>query len=186
LKILTWGDILDEDPVIVKIAEASYAEVYRVANEIGSSVIKIMRLQTPEDPDSLDLYNAIKVTNVISEIRIMNAMTELEGFVNFKDAHLIHGSPTEKLIDAYDEYNFRQKKENRSQFPHPNQYTKKSIFLAIELGDAGVVLDEFQITNIHQVWDIFLGAVMALAVGESAFEFEVSLVFPVNLPFDTF
>ncbi|RDL37447.1 uncharacterized protein BP5553_04880 [Venustampulla echinocandica] len=170
LEIQKWKDILTEDCSVTKIAEASYAEVYRISTDSGTSIIKVMRLQSPHDVDSLELETAIKIKSVVSEIRIMNALTELPGFVKFKDAHLIQGKSTKLFKHAYGAHE-RQSKDG-SFFPNPLTYTDDSVFLAIELGDAGTVLEEFKLETIDQVWDVLLGVIMALAKGEADFEFE--------------
>jgi serine/threonine-protein kinase haspin len=176
-RILTthsWADLLPEECTVIKIAEASYAEVYRITIASGeTSIIKVMRIESPEDPASGKCGTAIRVENIVSEVRIMNALTELPGFVRFKDAHIILGRSVQAFIDAY-EHREAVQKGRRSQFPHPKFYTDQSEFLAIELGDAGCVLEDFAVTSIDQVWDILLGTILALAKGEMASEFEAS------------
>ncbi|TVY58509.1 putative serine/threonine-protein kinase haspin-like protein, partial [Lachnellula suecica] len=170
----SWADMLPETCTVVKIAEASYAEVYRITVPTGeTSIIKMMRIQSPHDPSSSESVcdTAIQVQNIISEVRIMNALTELPGFVRFKDAQIIRGRSVPAFIEAYEQRE-AQPKVKQSFFPHPEEYTEESEFLAIELGDAGCVLEEFPVKNIEQVWDIFLGTVLALAKGEMANEFE--------------
>lgn len=133
-----------------------------------------MRIESPDDPAASKSGTAIRVENIVSEVRIMNVLTELPGFVRFKDAHIIRGRSVQPFIDAYEQRE-AMRKGRRSQFPNPKAYTEKSEFLAIELGDAGCVLEDFVVKNIDQAWDIFLGIVLALAKGEMANEFEVSL-----------
>lgn len=165
---------------MVKIAEASYAEVYRITIPSGeTSIIKVMRIESPDDPAASKSGTAIRVENIVSEVRIMNALTELPGFVRFKDAHIIRGRSIQPFIDAYEERE-ASRRGRRSQFPHPKAYTEKSEFLAIELGDAGCVLEDFVVNSIDQVWDIFLGTVLALAKGEMANEFEVNAPLPTH------
>ena len=50
--ILSWQDVCPTGDNITKIAEASYAEVYRVTNERGVSIIKVMRLPSPIKPQT--------------------------------------------------------------------------------------------------------------------------------------
>ncbi|TVY36938.1 putative serine/threonine-protein kinase haspin-like protein [Lachnellula occidentalis] len=169
----SWADLLPSDCTVIKISEASYAEVYRITIPSGeTSIIKVMRIQSPLDPDSSASDTAIRVENIVSEVRIMNTLTELPGFVRFKDAHIILGRSVQAFIDAYEQREEACKEGRESQFPHPKLYTDASEFLAIELGDAGCVLEDFAVTNIEQVWDILLGTILALAKGEMANEFE--------------
>ncbi|TVY19751.1 putative serine/threonine-protein kinase haspin-like [Lachnellula arida] len=169
----SWADLLPPDCTVIKIAEASYAEVYRITIPSGeTSIIKVMRIQSPSDPASSTSDTAIRVENIVSEVRIMNTLTELPGFVRFKDAHIILGRSVPAFIDAYERREEVCKGDRASQFPHPELYTDASEFLAIELGDAGCVLEDFAVTSIEQVWDILLGTILALAKGEMANEFE--------------
>lgn len=172
----SWADLLPPDCTVIKIAEASYAEVYRITIPSGeTSIIKVMRIQSPSDPASSTSDTAIRVENIVSEVRIMNTLTELPGFVRFKDAHIILGRSVQAFIDAYEHREELCKADRASLFPHPELYTDASEFLAIELGDAGCVLEDFAVTSIEQVWDILLGTILALAKGEMANEFEVGI-----------
>ncbi|TVY54784.1 putative serine/threonine-protein kinase haspin-like protein [Lachnellula cervina] len=173
MTIHSWADLLPPDCTVIKIAEASYAEVYRITIPSGeTSIIKVMRIQSPSDPASSTSDTAIRVENIVSEVRIMNTLTELPGFVRFKDAHIILGRSVQAFIDAYEHREEMCKADRASLFPHPELYTDASEFLAIELGDAGCVLEDFAVTSIEQVWDILLGTILALAKGEMANEFE--------------
>lgn len=164
----TWSDILDSDSTISKIAEASYAEVYRVNNPAGSSILKIMALRPPKGPGSRR-ETAIKVEDVMSEMEIMDLLTEIPGFVEFKDAHLITGTPSKPLVEAYEK--FEEEKEE-SAFPRPASYAKSTQWICLELADAGTVLEDFEIANMDQLWDIFLGVVIAFANAETECRFE--------------
>lgn len=164
-----WDDVLAPGSSIQKIAEASYAEVFRITNPVGSSILKLLRLKVPTDPTSKRSDTAIKVETVVSEMRLMNALTEIPGFVKFKDAHIVEGKPPAAFVEAYEGH---LNAGGESYFPHPNKISKNAVFLAIELGDAGHVLEKYPIQNIDQLWDIFLGVVVALARAEIEYEFE--------------
>ncbi|CAD6447428.1 0b8e859e-3b32-48d2-aaf5-4ed0451cd56a [Sclerotinia trifoliorum] len=164
-----WDDVLAPGCSIQKIAEASYAEVFRISNPVGSSILKLLRLKVPTDPTSKRSDTAIKVETVVSEMRLMNALTEIPGFVKFKDAHIVEGKPPAAFVTAYEGH---LNAGGESYFPHPNKISKHAVFLAIELGDAGHVLEKYSIKNADQLWDIFLGVVIALARAEIEHEFE--------------
>jgi serine/threonine-protein kinase haspin len=176
LPVEKWDDVLPAGSQVVKIAEASYAEVYRVSIDGSESILKVMQLKIPSDEASLQCYTAIEISQVVSEVRVMNALTEYPGFVTFKAAHLIRGKPCASLIRARNDCERWDPKAGLSNFPNPSTFTGNSIFLAIELGDAGQVLEEVDIVNSDQLWDIFLGVVVALAAAEEMFNFEVCLL----------
>jgi serine/threonine-protein kinase haspin len=182
LAIQDWSNILPESSTLTKIAEASYAEVYRISSNGESSIIKVMQLKVPTDPASLKNDAASEVKNVVSEIRIMNALTIVPGFVRFKDAHLVQGTPPDAVARAFERFENEKegkKKAEASWFPLPSSYIEESTFLVIELGDAGLALENIGIEYIDQVWDVFIGVVMALSRGEVANEFEVCFFFTI-------
>ncbi|TAQ90362.1 hypothetical protein B7494_g1307 [Chlorociboria aeruginascens] len=174
IQIADWKELIaidDQGTSIQKIAEASYAEVYRITNDHGSSILKLMQLKVPSDPYSFDLQTAVEVENVVSEIRIMNALTTIPGFVHFKAAHILQGAPPTAVINAYDLHHEHAARE--SEFPHPTEYSQFSVFLALELGDAGHPLEEeTNLTSILDVWQIFLSVVLALSRAENEARFE--------------
>lgn len=174
LPITDWNDLLPAEAQVVKIAEASFAEVYRVTVDGQDSILKVMQLQIESDPSSLHNYTAIKIETVVSEIRLMNALTEFPGFVKFKEAHLVRGKPSNAIIRACHSSRWNPSTQS-SEFPDPNDFKASSLFLAIELQDAGRVLDETPLTRIDEVWDVLLGIVVALAHAEYSLKFEVSI-----------
>ncbi|RAL64220.1 hypothetical protein DID88_002112 [Monilinia fructigena] len=133
-----WDDVLAPGSSIQKIAEASYAEVFRITNPVGSSILKLLRLKVPTDPTSKRSDTAIKVETVVSEMRLMNSLTEIPGFVKFKDAHIVEGKPPAAFVEAY-ETGFPGDAENDQGNQDPdNQQTQEDEELG--LGCAGDVL----------------------------------------------
>ncbi|PBP26688.1 hypothetical protein BUE80_DR002351, partial [Diplocarpon rosae] len=197
LTVSKWSEVIPPTAFITKIAEASFAEVYRVTTRDGTSIIKVLQLRIPTDPDSAKIETAIDATDLVAEIRIMNVLAEVPGFVGFKDAHLIKGRFAPALHAAYikylgeniedddeendndehdeeeeDEEEEGEEEESKSYFPDPEMFTDESTFLVLELADAGTVLDECEVTTINQVWDLLLGVIMALSRAEVICEFE--------------
>ncbi|KUJ07155.1 uncharacterized protein LY89DRAFT_789946 [Mollisia scopiformis] len=173
LLVQDWNDILDDHADVTKIAEASYAEVYRVNTAAGSSILKVMRIRMEEQPESMRCYTASDVKAIISEIRIMNALTTVPGFVTYKDAHLVQGMIPPCITKAYRKHVKALKRDGGwSHFPVPHTLPEETIYLVIELGDAGDVLDEVGLDTKEQVWDVFIGVTIALARAEVTNEFE--------------
>jgi serine/threonine-protein kinase haspin len=132
-----------------------------------------MQLQLPSDPASYLIETAASVSSVVSEIRIMNALTEVPGYVTFKGTYIVQGPPPQEIVAAYDEHLESHQFEDGSYFPHPETgFNENSTFLVLELGDAGNVLEGIEIDHLNKVWDLFLGVVMALSRAEITNEFE--------------
>ncbi|KAH6849785.1 hypothetical protein B0I37DRAFT_443911 [Chaetomium sp. MPI-CAGE-AT-0009] len=182
LRVLTWADVCADGDRIDKIAEASFAEVYRITNAQGTSIIKVIRLQSPikqqtkaqvrsglvdEEPHSED--------DMQGELRISEWLADIPGFVVYKEKYIVQGKAPKALLETHQAFHRRMKRSDpdRLQFyPSPSRYLDDTRFLVIELGDAGTALEDFELTSISQVWDIFLHTALALARAEDLIEFE--------------
>lgn len=176
MTIQKWSAILGDVDSITKIAEASFAEVYRVQVANETSILKVVTLKPPKGPGS-QRFTAMTVPEVLSEFQVMDVMSDLDGFLELKDAYLVEGKPYEM---ASPHTQFRRSKEEADPniewyFPHPLSYQKETMFLVMEMADAGQDLGSFEISGFVQIFDIFLQIAIALDAGERYFEFEVRI-----------
>ena len=180
--IKDWESVLDPSWSLFKIAESSYAEVYKVTNPSGTSILKVMALKPPSGPGSRR-ETACTVESVISEVLIMDLMADIPGYLVFRDMHLISGKPPDSVVAAWEAHDWgvslldddgeeTNDGEANSTFPHPAKYNKDAVFLVLELGDAGVDVEHYVTKTTAELWDIFLGITIALATGESWCGFE--------------
>jgi serine/threonine-protein kinase haspin len=183
LNTLAWHDLCPPGDVIEKIAEASYAEVYRVTNERGTSIIKVIRLASPikaqtkaqvrsglvdEEPHAED--------DVQGELQISEWLADIPGFVVYKDRYVVQGKATPGLLETHQMFQKKMKRQDpdRAQFyPSPSRYLDGTRFLVVELGDAGRALEDWQLDSEAQLWDVFLLEAIALARAEDLAMFEV-------------
>ncbi|KAK1523128.1 hypothetical protein CPAR01_13981 [Colletotrichum paranaense] len=181
-RILTWEDVCPPGDTIEKIAEASYAEVYRVRNERGTSIIKCIRLESPikaqtkaqersglvdEEPHSED--------DMRGELSISEWLADIPGFVIYKERYLVRGKAPKCLLETHQSFHRKMKRKDpdRLQFyPSPSRYLDETTFLVVELGDAGTALEDFELTDSGQLWDIFFHVAIALARAEDLACFE--------------
>lgn len=182
LRVLTWADMCPPGDRIEKIAEASYAEVYRVTNERGTSIIKAIRLASPikaqtkaqvkcglvdEEPhDEEDLRG---------ELTISEWLADIPGFVVYKERYIVRGKAPKDLLETHQTFHRRAKRQDpdRLQFyPSPSRYLDDTRFLVIELGDAGKALEDMTLDSVWQLWDVFLHVAIALARAEDQINFE--------------
>lgn len=188
LRVLTWEDVCPPGDQIEKIAEASYAEVYRITNDRGTSIIKIIRLASPIKPQTKAQQKSGLVDedphcedDLAGELQISELLADIPGFVIYKEKYIVQGKTTPALLDTHQTFyrKVKRKDPDRLQFyPSPSRYLTDTKFLVIELGDAGVALEDLDIVSVDQIWDVFLGVAIALARAENLIQFEVRGLLP--------
>lgn len=188
LRVLTWEDICPPGDQIEKIAEASYAEVYRITNDRGTSIIKVIRLASPIKPQTKAQQKSGLVDedphcedDLAGELQISELLADIPGFVIYKEKYIVQGRMTPALLDTHQTFHRKVKRKDpdRLQFyPSPSRYLTDTKFLVIELGDAGVALEDLDIVSVDQIWDVFLGVAIALARAENLVQFEVHGLLP--------
>ena len=199
-----WANDLSEDFSLVKIAEASFGEVYRLSlqpeaaeetdlplSKNDESVLKVIALTQPTEtlPKSKrdreralkKAENMSKPDDVASELKLLQRLSDIPGFTNFRDLRVLKGRPPAPFATAFTAFNESQKaaKKELSIFPDPAKkasYSKDQLWAVIEMQDAGTDLEKLVAqgisSNIWVVWDIFWQVVLALAKGEEEAEFE--------------
>ncbi|KAI0480479.1 hypothetical protein GGR56DRAFT_671586 [Xylariaceae sp. FL0804] len=188
-RVLSWAEVCPPGDRIVKIAEASYAEVYRVTNARGTSVVKVIRLASPLRAQTAAQARSGLVdeaphsaADVAGELRISEWLADVPGFVVYKERYEVRGGlggpgggNCRALLETHRVFQRRAQRRDpgRAQFyPSPARYLDGTRFLAVELGDAGVALEDFALVAADQLWDIFFHVAIALARAEARIEFE--------------
>lgn len=196
-----WSNQLASHFSLVRIAEASFGEVYRLSvlpdallpgfSRADESVFKIIALQTPTSTLPKDKRKRTaalrkqeamsKVGDVANEVRLLQRMSTIPGFTNFRDVRVVRGRPPPAFISAFNAFNTAQKAKGRemSVFPDPakkSSYDETQLWAVIEMQDAGTDLercvDEGEFTSIWAIWDVFWQVVLTLGKGEEGAEFE--------------
>lgn len=190
LRVLTWEDVCPLGDQIEKIAEASYSEVYRITNDRGTSIIKVIRLESQIKPQTKQQQKSGLVDeephsedDLNGELQISELVADIPGFVIYKEKYIVQGKTTPALLETHQTFHRRMKRKDpdRLQFyPSPSRYLKETQFLVVELGDAGTALEDLEIETVDQVWDILLGVTVALARAENLIRFEVGPAWTVK------
>ncbi|KAI6900246.1 hypothetical protein KC318_g8839 [Hortaea werneckii] len=195
----SWSQQISTHFDLTKIAEASFGEVYRLSllsqlpgfSRADESVFKVIALTPPKEilPKSKkDRKAALKKAeamskpeDVASEVKLLQRMSSIPGFTNFRDVRILQGRPGEPFVQAFKAFNQAQKakKKDLSIFPDPGKkasYSEDQLWAVIEMQDAGTDLEKLiengECTAIWNVWDIFWQVVLTLAKGEEGAEFE--------------
>ncbi|KAI1372985.1 hypothetical protein F4677DRAFT_233264 [Hypoxylon crocopeplum] len=182
LQVLSWTEICPSGDKIVKIAEASYAEVYRVTNERGTSIIKVIRMESPikaqtkaQQKSGLVDEEPHSESDLVGELKISEWLADIPGFVVYKERYIVQGKACRELLATHQAFHKKIKRQDpdRLQFyPSPSRYLDDTKFLVVELGDAGTALEDFELESSDQLWDIFFHVAIALARAEAHVEFE--------------
>ncbi|KAI1330427.1 hypothetical protein F5Y16DRAFT_363101 [Xylariaceae sp. FL0255] len=182
LQILSWAEVCPPGDQIVKIAEASYAEVYRVTNERGTSIIKVIRMESPIKPQTKAQQKSGLVdeepreeSDLHGELQISEWVADIPGFVVYKERYIVQGKTCQELLETHQKFQKKLKRQDpdRLQFyTSPSRYLDDTKFLVIELGDAGTALEDFPLANADQIWDIYFHVAIALARAEARINFE--------------
>ncbi|KAI0127769.1 hypothetical protein BJ170DRAFT_595629 [Xylariales sp. AK1849] len=182
LRILAWSEVCPSGDRIDKIAEASFAEVYRVTNERGTSIIKVIRMESPIKAQTKAQQKSGLVdeephleSDLMGELKISEWLADIPGFVVYKERYIVQGKACRELLGTHQAFHKKAKRQDpdRLQFyPSPSRYLDDTKFLVVELGDAGIALEDFQLSSTDQLWDIFFHVAIALARAEAHIEFE--------------
>jgi serine/threonine-protein kinase haspin len=195
----SWSSKLEPHFDVSKIAEASYGEVYRLSlktsipglTKSDESVLKIMALKpSPERcptiaPDGTmskaDTARHDKIAwmsspaSVLSEVQLLQLMTPIPGFTNFRELRVLQGRPAPAFVRAWKQYNKSKRKGEKSVFPDPSRkanYDEEQLWAVIEMQDAGCDLDNIVLRDIWSIWDVFWGVALAIGKGEKGVRFE--------------
>jgi hypothetical protein len=150
-----WADSLDRFFEVVKIAEASYGEVFRLSvlpdvttsfSKGDESVLKLIALKAP--PSSTESATQKRkqaamsvVEHVASEVRMLRRMSPVPGFTNFRDIKVVQGRLPPQFVAAWKHYDQHVKK---SLFPDPSKkasYVETQLWAVVEMQDAGTDLE---------------------------------------------
>ncbi|KAF2482828.1 hypothetical protein BDY17DRAFT_311233 [Neohortaea acidophila] len=194
-----WADQLCAHFELTKIAEASFGEVYRLSlrerisgiDRSDESVFKIIALRPSESTfrskrkpatSARQTTSMSSPADVANEVKLLQRMSAIPGFTNFRDLRIVQGRPPAVFAQAYKAFNAAQQARNKdlSHFPDPGKrasYASDQLWAVIEMQDAGIDLERLveqrqSSTSIFFVWDVFWQVVLSLAKGEEGAEFE--------------
>lgn len=175
---------------VTKIAEGSFGSVFKLSDKEGRqepTIGKLMPLRPKRGKGSRKL-SYTHITDAASEIRLLETMSQVPGFVEFRSAEVLIGDLPERLKEEYHTYKVAHKdhKESFCDLKYPDDQT----WVFIEMGNAGTELEDALLPQteenmileqdgkggwtlrVQDIRDVFWGVAEALANGEEAQEFE--------------
>jgi serine/threonine-protein kinase haspin len=204
-----WSSELEPHFEITKIAEASFSEVYRLSahnsTDVQSqeSVLKVVALKTPPkaplpcqlqtravrdregqvekemtEREENDQWKS-EVTDVLSEVKLLQNLNHIPGFTNFRDLTILQGRPSSAFSEAWKAWNRSRPRGKKSEFPDPSKktsYDDTQLWAIVEMQDAGTdcekLMEHGGMNSIWEVWDVFWGVCLSVAKAEEACKFE--------------
>lgn len=175
---------------VIKIAEGSFGSVFRLSDKEGlqePTIGKLMPLR-PKSGKGSRKPGYTHIADAVSEIRLLETMSQVPGFVEFRSAEVLIGELPKPFKQEYRSYKAKCKgnKESFCDLRYPDDQT----WVFIEMGNAGTELEDALlpeteenmilekdeksqwVLKVQDVRDIFWGVAEALANGEEAQEFE--------------
>jgi serine/threonine-protein kinase haspin len=195
----SWSTEVESLFAVSKLAEASFGEVYRISllddipdfSKADESVFKIIALKSPESTHPSDKRRRAALlkreelmstpADVANEVRLLQRMTHIPGFTNFRDIQILQGRPAGPFVAAFHDFDQKQRARGKdgSHFPDPAKkasYAETQLWAIIEMQDAGTDLERLveakQCTSVWRTWDMFWHTTLALAKGEQGARFE--------------
>ncbi|KAL4979084.1 hypothetical protein BDW66DRAFT_157623 [Aspergillus desertorum] len=182
-----WAARAGEMLEVVKLAEGSYGEVYklRLREDIcqkemsksklarlkacGDGVFKVVPLRAQSGPGSKKFTS---IEEIVAEVKMLKYLDPIPGFARFREIHVVQGRFPKTFQKAWDHY---KKTNDDCLNPNPSSkraYPDSQIWAIVEMDDAGCELEKFSWSSIFQVYDIFWGVAMSLARAEEYALFE--------------
>ena len=168
-----------------KIGEGSFATVLKM--ELKNvpdqySVWKLMPLKPSKGNGSRPYQNQTLIKDAATEVRMLFAMSHIDGFVQFRSAHVVKGAVPDQIGKAHESWAETLDPEDPCHGTHMSDEfsSKTQLWLLMEMTDAGLSLEEMlraarlgkKLYSIYDTADIFWGVAEALARGEGEADFE--------------
>ncbi|KAL4887138.1 hypothetical protein BJY04DRAFT_177431 [Aspergillus karnatakaensis] len=186
-KFDAWAARAGQMLEVVKLAEGSYGEVYKLRlredlcqkgmsksklarlRACGDGVFKVVPLRAQSGPGSKKFTS---VEEIVAEVKMLKYLDPIPGFARLREIHVVQGRYPDTFQRAWDHY-----KKTKDDCLNPNPSSKRAypdsqIWAIIEMDDAGSELEKFSWSSIFQIYDIFWGVAMALARAEEYALFE--------------
>lgn len=197
-KFASWAARAGNMFEVVKLAEGSYGEVYKLRfrpemckqaaglsksklarlQSCGEGVFKVVPLRAQSGPGSKKFTS---IDEIASEVKMLKYLDPIPGFARFREIHVVQGRFPESFQNAWMHYK-RTKPADDCLNPNPaskKAYPDTQLWAILEMDDAGCELEKLSWASVFQIYDIFWGVAMALARAEEYALFEVGRMDPI-------
>ncbi|KAF1999024.1 hypothetical protein P154DRAFT_238923 [Amniculicola lignicola CBS 123094] len=119
------------------------------------------------------------VEDILGELKLLQNLSEIPGFTQFRDLTIVQGRPCGMFGQAWKDWKRSRSVDEVASFPDPNKkasYEDKQLWAVIEMADAGTDCEKLMVkgglSTIWEVWDVFWGVVISITKAEHEFHFE--------------
>lgn len=155
-----YVDSIASKTPLVKLAEASFSEVYRQDKPDGL-IYKVI----PFGNEELD---QLPIKDIIQELEIAKLLNPLDGFGSVRDAVVVKGEYPAYLVDAWDEF----AEEKASLNYRPDYFSADQYYCIIAMTNGGQDLEHVELRNWQEALAVFWQTVGYLSEAERQFKFE--------------
>lgn len=168
-----------------KIGQGSYATVLKMElkNAPGQySVWKLMPLKPSKGSGSRPYQIQTLIKDAATEVKMLFAMSDIDGFVQFRSAHVVKGPVPDQIVSAHESWakNLDPRDTWYGTHMSAESSSKNQLWLLMEMTDAGLDIDSMLCTarlkgklySVHETSDMFWGIAEALMRGEAQAKFE--------------
>lgn len=182
---------------LIKVAEGSYAAVYRAQLKDNPGTFRILKLIPLRPREGLGSHqeDQTPIKDAIAEIQVSATMSEIPGFAEFASAQVLQGGLPKEFLQVNRDWSMTLNEKERAEIPNRANYPNTQNWLVIEMMDAGISLEsvlyrglprwgssfETQRLTVKRTWDIFWSVAEALADGEERARFEHRDLHPGNI-----
>ena len=168
---------------LTKIGQGSFATVLRMElkSQPGQySIWKLMPLKPSKGSGSRPIDNQTLIKDAATEVKMLFTMSDIDGFVQFRSAHVVKGSLPDQIEKAQVKWLKGLDRNDTSNETSMSSGSKDQVWLLMEMTDAGQDIDsmistarsEQKLYSVHETTDIFWGIAEALMRGEAQTKFE--------------
>ncbi|XP_065304623.1 uncharacterized protein [Dermacentor albipictus] len=158
----------------LKIGEGTYGEVFRIGHGSKASAIKIVPI---EGSFPVNGENQKTAAQILPEAIICQELSALSqkgrnticpNFIEVKRLYYIQDRYHPALLKQWDAFDSKRTSEN----DRPDCFKADQKFIMFQFADGGTSLEDYEINSATEARSIFLQVACALAVAETALEFE--------------
>lgn len=158
----------------VKIGEGLYGEVFRIGRGSEASAIKIVPIEGSflvngeKQKTAAQILPEAIICQELSALSKTEQATSCPNFIEVKRLHYVQGKYPSALLKQWDVFDSERTSEN----DRPDCFKAGQKYFMFQFSDGGISLEDYEINSATEAKSIFLQVACALAVAETALEFE--------------